>query len=64
MSAPQEVPVYPIFELELIRSLRDGVHKQNQLLTQQNDVLARLADVLFDLNTSLVELLARDGKKS
>jgi hypothetical protein len=49
--AVAEQAVLPVFELELLRSMRDTLHRQNELLSQLKDVLFDLRDELAYLRT-------------
>jgi hypothetical protein len=49
--AVAEQAVLPVFELELLRSMRDTLHRQNELLSQLKDVLFDLRDDLAYLRT-------------
>lgn len=48
MAAPAEadVAVFPVFELELLRTMAETMRKQNELLGQLKDVLLDLRDEL------------------
>lgn len=46
MAVASEQSAFPVFELELLKSMRDTMHKQNQILDQLKDVLLDLRDEL------------------
>lgn len=60
MATPQETPRFPIFELELLRSMRDTMQEQNRVLVDLRDVLRDLRD---ELEYARIERSNGSGRK-
>ena len=46
MASTADKSVFPVFELELLKMMRDAIQKQNEILTDLRDVLRDLRDEL------------------